>query len=59
MRKHILHNSIIALANDYNLGLAKLTETQNDLDQASAEELQILNQELNGADLSEAEVAAL
>ena len=59
MRKHILHNSIIALANDYNLDLAKLTETQNDLDQASAEELQILNQELNGADLSEAEVAAL
>lgn len=47
-----------ALANDYNLELAKLTETQNDLDQASAEELQILNQELNGADLSEAEVTA-
>jgi len=47
-----------ALANDYNLELAKLTETQNDLDQASAEELQILNQELNGADLSQAEVTA-
>lgn len=47
-----------ALANPYNLELAKLTETQNALDQASSEELQILNQQLNGADLSEAEVAA-
>ena len=46
------------LANDYNLELAKLTETQNDLDQASAEELQLLNEELNGSDLSEEEVAA-
>ena len=46
------------LANDYNLELAKLTETQNDLDQASAEELQLLNEELNGSDLSEEEIAA-
>jgi len=46
------------LANDYNLELAKLTETQNDLDQASAEELELLNEELNGSDLSEEEVAA-
>ena len=46
------------LANDYNLELAKLTETQNDLDQASAEELQLLNEELNASDLSEEEVAA-
>ena len=46
------------LANDYNLELAKLTETQNDLEQASAEELQLLNEELNGSDLSEEEVAA-
>ena len=45
-------------ANDYNLELAKLTETQNDLDQASDEELQLLNEELNGSDLSEEEVAA-
>lgn len=46
------------LANDYNLELAKLTETQNDLDQASAEELELLNEELNGSNLSEEEVAA-
>ena len=46
------------LANDYNLELAKLTETQNDLEQASAEELQLLNEELNGSDLSEEEIAA-
>ena len=46
------------LANDYNLELAKLTEIQNDLDQASAEELELLNEELNGSNLSEEEVAA-
>lgn len=46
------------LANEFNLELAKLTETQNELDQASAEELQLLNEELSGSDLSEEEVAA-
>ena len=51
-------NDYNQLANDYNSELAKLTETQIDLDQASVEELRLLNEELDGSNLNEDEVAA-
>jgi len=47
-----------AKAIEYNLELAKLVETQTRLDQMSQEERRLLEQELNGSDLTDIEISA-